>query len=84
MLPPTHPLMKTPRKAHNSSMSTLLLFSLKVLVSQSCLTLCDCMDCSSPRFLCPWNSPAKNTGLCYHSLLQGIFLTQGSNPGLLH
>ena len=84
MLPPTHPLMKTPRKAHNSSMSTLLVFALKVLVSPSCLTLCDCVDCSSPSFLCPRNSPAKNTGLCYHSLLQGIFLTQGSNPGLLH
>ena len=35
-------------------------------------------------FLCPWNSPGKNTGVDSHSLLQGIFLTQGSNPGLLH
>ena len=32
----------------------------------------------------PWNSPAKNTGEGIHSFLQGIFLTQGSNPGLLH
>ena len=31
-----------------------------------------------------WNSPGKNTGVGGHSLLQGIFLTQGSNPGLLH
>ena len=29
------------------------------------------------RFLCPGNSPDKNTGLGCHSLLQGIFLTQG-------
>ena len=36
------------------------------------------------RLLCPWNSPGKNTGVGSHSLLQGIFLTQGSNPGLLH
>ena len=36
------------------------------------------------RLLCPWNSPGKNTGVGCHSLLQGIFLTQGSNPGLLH
>ena len=36
------------------------------------------------RFLCPWDSPGKNTGLGCHSLLQGIFLTQGSNPVLLH
>ena len=36
------------------------------------------------RLLCPWNSPGKNTGVSCHSLLQGIFLTQGLNPGLLH
>ena len=36
------------------------------------------------RLLCPWNSPGKNTGVGSHSLLQGIFPTQGSNPGLLH
>ena len=32
----------------------------------------------------PWNSPGQNTGLDSLSLLQEIFLTQGSNPGLLH
>ena len=86
-------------------------------VVQSCLTLCDPMDCS------PWNSPGqntgwgvfsfprgssqprdwtqvshvagriftswatgkpKNTGVSSLSLLQGIFLTQESNWGLLH
>ena len=31
-----------------------------------------------------WNSPGKNTGVSSHSLLQGIFPTQGWNPGLLH
>ena len=35
---------------------------------------------SSPRFLCPWNSPGKHTGVGSHSLLQGIFWTQGLNP----
>ena len=47
------------------------------------------MDCCLPgssgiplEFL--WNSPGKNTGVDSHSLLQGIFLTQGLNPGLLH
>ena len=30
------------------------------------------------------DSPGKNTGVGTLSLLQGIFLTQGSNPGLLH
>ena len=32
----------------------------------------------------PWNSPGQNTGVGNCSLLQGIFPTQGSNPGLLH
>ena len=43
-----------------------------VKVTQSCLTLCDPMDCS------PWNSPGQNTGVGSLSLLQGIFPTQGS------
>ena len=32
----------------------------------------------------PWNSPGQNPGLASCSLLQGIFPTQRSNPGLLH
>ena len=36
------------------------------------------------RFLCPCDSPGKNTGMGCHSLLQGIFLTRGTNPGLSH
>ena len=32
----------------------------------------------------PWNSPGQNTGVGSLSLFQGIFPTQGSNPGLLH
>ena len=36
------------------------------------------------RFLCLWYFPGKNTGMGCHSLLQGIFPTQGLNPGLLH
>ena len=32
----------------------------------------------------PWNSPDRNAGVGSLSLLQGIFPTQGSNPGLLH
>ena len=56
---------------------TLLIFS--VLVVHLCLTLC-----GPSMLLCPWNSPGKNTGVGSHSLLQGIFLTQGSNQGLLY
>ena len=54
-----------------------------VLVAQLCLTLCNPMDCSKPGFTV-WNSPGMNTGVGSHSLLQGIFPTQGSNLGLLH
>ena len=32
----------------------------------------------------PWDSPGQNTGVGSLSLLQGIFPTQGSNPGLPH
>ena len=32
----------------------------------------------------PWDSPGKSTGVGCHFLLQGIFPTQGSNPGLPH
>ena len=54
------------------------------LVSQSCPTLWDPMNRSPARLPCPWNSPGKNTGVGCHSLLQGIFPTQGSNLGLPH
>ena len=33
-------------------------------------------------FLCPWDTPGKNTGVGYHAFFQGIFPTQGSNPNL--
>ena len=36
------------------------------------------------RLLCPWNSPGHSTGVGSLSLLQGIFPTQGLNPGFLH
>ena len=48
----------------------------KMLVTQSCLTLCDLHGLLLARLLCPWNSPGKNTGVGIHSLLQGSFLTQ--------
>ena len=50
-----------------------------VEVSQLCLTLCD-----PHRLYTPWNYPGQNTGVGSLFLLQGIFPTQGSNPGLPH
>ena len=90
-------------------------------VAQSCLALCDPMDCSPPgsslhgifqAWILEWVAisfsrgsfpprheywsglpfpspgdlphPGKNTGVGCHFLLQGIFPTQGSHPGLQH
>ena len=49
------------------------------LVTQSCPTLCDPMECSPSGSSVHGNSPGKNTEVCCHALLQGIFPTQGSN-----
>ena len=54
------------------------------LVAQLCLTLNDPMDCGPPGSSVHGNSPSQNTGVGCHFLLQRIFPTQGSNPGLLH
>ena len=75
-------------------------------VAQSCLTLCDPMDCSTPGlpvhhqllelaqthvyiiyinvYKIYINIYSKNTGVGSHSLLQGIFSSQGLNQSLLH
>ena len=50
-------------------------------VAQSCPTLCDPMD---TRLLHPWDFLGTSTGVGCHFLLQGIFPTQGSNPGIPH
>ena len=52
---------------------------MKVKAAQLCLTLSNLMDRHTP-----WNSPGQNTGVGSLSLFQGIFPTQGSNPGLPH
>ena len=50
--------------------------------SESCSVVSDSLR---PRGLySPWNSPGQNIGVGSLSLLQGIFPTQGSNPGLPH
>ena len=54
------------------------------LMAQSCLTLCDRMDCSPPGSSDRRDSPGKNTGVGCHALLQGIISTQELNQDLLH
>ena len=50
--------------------------------AQLCLTFFNPMNCSLPGSSVHEDFPAKNTGVGCHALLQGIFPTQGSNPGL--
>ena len=52
-----------------------------VFTCSSCPALCNPMDCCPPLSM---GFPDKNTGMGCHLLLQGIFLTQGSNLHLLH
>ena len=67
-----------------------LLLGRKVVTNLVCVSHSVMSDSLQPHglqpasLLCPWNSPGKNTGRGNHSLLQGIFLTQGSSQGLLH
>ena len=53
------------------------------LVAKSCPTLAILWTIKPARLLCPWDSPGKNT-VGNYPLLQGIFLIQWSNSGLLH
>ena len=58
--------------------------ALLVMLPKSCPTLVTPWTGVPARLLCPWDSLRKNTGMCFHFLLQGIVPTQGSNPDLLH
>ena len=68
------------RAAHDLALGCAVL----CLVAQSCLTLCDPMDCSSPGSSVHGDSPGKNTGVGCHARLQEIFPTQESNQHLFH
>ena len=54
------------------------------LVAQLCPTFCNPMECCPLGCSIHGDSPGKNIGVGCHVLLQRIFPTQGSNPGLLH
>ena len=59
----------------------------RVCVVLSHVWLCDAINCHPPGPSVHGDDPDKNTGVGYHCPLQGIFPTQGSNPGvpgLLH
>ena len=52
------------------------------LVAKSCPTVV--IPWMPAMLLCPWDSPGENSGVGHHFLLQRIFPTQKSNPGLRH
>ena len=52
------------------------------VVAQLCPAVCNFVDSSLPGSFVHADSPGKNTGVGCHALLQGIFPTQGLNPGL--
>ena len=54
------------------------------LVTQSCLTLCNPMDCTPPGSSVHGGSPGKNIGVGCHAILQEVFPIQGLNPVLSH
>ena len=54
------------------------------LVVKSCPTLLWPYGLYPSILFCPWAFPGENTGVGCPSPLQGIFLTQGLNPSLLH
>ena len=47
---------------------------------ESCLTLCNPMDCSPPGSICPRDSPGKNAVMGCHALLQGGLPDPGIEP----
>ena len=71
-------------RSYNSFILIFLRMVCVCLVSQLCPTLCNPMDCSPPGSSVHGDSLCKNTGVGCYALLQGIFPTQGSNPGLLN
>ena len=77
-------LQEQDSRVHGFSITFWALLSGCCLVTQSCLTLCDPMHCSPTGCSVHGTFPGKNTGVNCHFLLQGIFLTQRSKPGLLH
>ena len=66
-------------------MGILLLVVIELMMLFSCPVMSNSLlphVLLAVRLLCPWVFSSKNTGVGYHALLQGIFPTQGSNPGL--
>ena len=66
----------------NSNYHTIVLISHVASESESCSVVSNSLW--AHELYSPWNSPGQNTEVGSLSLLQGIFPTQGLNPGLPH
>ena len=82
--PPHTPPFSYPHLKENNLLVSGLVGWWVCLVAQSSPTLCDPIDYSLPGSPVHGDSPGENTRVGYHALLQEIFPTQGSNPGLPH
>ena len=78
------PRKEEPRMASSAvTVATVYSWLLIVHAHSVVSTLCDPVDCSPPGSSVHGIFQARNTAVGCHFLLQGIFLTQGSYPGLL-
>ena len=80
---------------HHSKLSNFFLeLGLQWTLLLQCCACAQVLSCSAvsdsatqwtepTRLLSAWDFPGKNTGVGCHFVLQGLFLTQGSNPHLL-
>ena len=86
---PDHFSKLSPTKIDSNPKSPLYYWYVCTKLVHACYVASVVSDSEEPyglspsRLLCPWDSPGKNTWVDSHSLLQGIVLTQGSNPCLL-
>ena len=73
-------------RSHHMKTAQIVGLYIFELRSVSCSVMSDSLQfhgLQPTKLLCPWNSAGKNTRVGSHSLLQGIFSPQESNPGLL-
>ena len=83
-LAPTGFIILSKRWYTNCSYSHKTVERIKCVCFSHVWFFCDPRGLWPTRLLCLWDSPGRNTGVGCHFLLQGIFLTQGSNPPLLY
>ena len=80
---PQSPCIHTHTHTHIHTHTCVCIFTWRFQVSTVEFNSLQLYVLQSTRFLCPWDSPVKNTGVGCCALLQGIVLDQGSKLHLL-